>query len=239
MCYLITVAFDLDDTLYDRTQPLRKTLLDFDTTKELPFHEFNEIFQKNSVFAFDKVTEGTWTLEESYIYRVTETLKEFGIHITKNEAQKFQQQYYENQQKIELFPHIIEILDFLNEKNVQTIIITNGPSPQQRVKVENLGLNQYFTVEQVIVSGEEKTAKPDIQIFESAEARFNLDKTNTWYVGDSYTHDIIGATNAGWKTIWMNHRNQEIDFEADVLPTKTVKSSTELKDVIFDLFEHL
>ena len=217
----MTIAFDLDDTLYDRTQPLRKTLLDFEATRELPFDHFNKVFQENSVKAFEKVTKDIWTLEESYVYRTRKTFEHFGFEMTASEALHFQERYYQNQQKIELFPHITEILDFLHEKKIRTIIITNGPTPQQRIKVENLGLNRYFTPEEVMVSSEEEAAKPD----------------ETWYVGDSYIHDIVGASNAGWKTVWFNHNNQIADEKSGVQPTKTVTSTYELKKFLLNLID--
>ncbi|MEL3958971.1 HAD family hydrolase [Caldifermentibacillus hisashii] len=235
---MTTIAFDLDDTLYDRTQPLRQALLEIDEAKSLPFHKFLKVFQQNSDIAFEKVKDHIWTLEESHIFRIRNTLHQLGIDISLSKAQNFQDQYKKNQQQIEPFPCILEILDFLQTKNIQTIIITNGPSTSQRNKINNLRLNKYFSPEQIIVSEEENIAKPDIGIFRLAESRFKLDRTKTWFIGDSYVNDIVGAANAGWNTIWFN-RNYKIKNEkTNLLKTKTVFSSLELKDYLFDMFKN-
>lgn len=233
---LITVAFDLDDTLYDRTQPLKKALSDFPLTKDLSFDAFYEVYQEISEIAFEKAQEGIWTLEESHIFRFQETLKKLGIAISAREALDLQGQYNRNQQHIELLPHIKEIFDFLHAKEIQTIILTNGPSTNQRAKIKNLGLHTYFRREEVIVSGEVNIAKPDLRIFELAERKFHLDKKRTWFVGDSYENDIVGADKAGWHTIWFN-QNQSAEKDLSVLPTKTVQSTRELKEYILTLFQ--
>ena len=234
---MTTIAFDLDDTLYDRTQPLRQALLEIDEAKSLPFHKFLNVFQQNSDIAFEKVKDHIWTLEESHIFRIRNTLHQLGIDISLSKAQNFQDQYKKNQEQIEPFPFIVEILDFLQTKEIQMIIITNGPSISQRNKVKNLGLSNYFTSKQIIVSEEEGIAKPDIRIFRLAESRFKLDRTKTWFIGDSYVNDIVGAANAGWNTIWFNRNDEIKNGKTNLLNTKTVFSSLELKETLFDIFK--
>ena len=232
---MATVAFDLDDTLYDRTLPLRKTFSLFGPASNLTFEDFYRVFQRNSDLAFERVKDGLWTLEQSHIFRIKETLKELGIAISDSEAMNFQNQYSQNQGRIELFPHIPEILDFLHSKKIQTIIITNGPSSHQRKKFDNLGLSCYFQQEQLIISEEVGIAKPDIRIFEFAEERFNLVKEDTWFIGDNYDFDIVGAANAGWNSIWFNHAHAERD-SLIISPSKMVTSTLELEKLLFQLF---
>ncbi len=72
--------------------------------------------------------------------------------------------------------------------------------------------------------------KPDPQAFKYVENAFALNPEETWYVGDTYEADVVGANTAGWHTIWFNHRNRECPEKnrADI----TVKSIEELKEVI-------
>ena len=186
----LTIVFDLDDTLYDRTQPLQKAFLDFDPAKNIPFDGFLKIFTQNSDIAFERVKDAIWTLEESHIYRIKDTLAQLEVTINEGQAQAFQRSYQHHQHHIELYPNILEILDFLQEKKIQTLIITNGPVKHQRTKIKNLGLDPYFKLEQILVSGEEGIAKPDVRIFRQAEERFYFHKNNAWYIGDSYHNDI-------------------------------------------------
>jgi putative hydrolase of the HAD superfamily len=231
---MYTIAFDLDDTLYDRAQPLKKAYQAFTKAKDIDFKQFHRPFHINSEIAFKQVKNEIWTLEESHIFRIKETLRQLGVKINEEQAVEFQRLYEENQQHIELYPLTIEILELLQKKEVQTIIITNGPKYHQRNKIRNLGLELYFTPEQIIVSGEEGITKPDKGIFKLAEDRFHIDKSKTWYVGDSYPNDVIGAVNIGWNSIWFNP-NLEINEENNA--TRTVSSTMELYELFVDLFE--
>jgi len=231
---MVTVIFDLDDTLYDRTQPLRKAFLHFEPANGLSFDKFLSIFTKNSDIAFDRVQAGHWTLAESHIFRIKETLHEMGISISDVQAHAFQTAYKNSQHHIEVHPFIIEILDFLREKKILTLILTNGPSAHQRSKIKSLGLGPYFKHNQIIVSEEEGIVKPDRRIFELAEKRFNFDKKQAWYIGDSYQNDMIGAYNAGWNSIWF-HKDSLHKDNPSILPTKTVSSTLELKTLLIDL----
>ncbi|WP_229782733.1 HAD family hydrolase [Oceanobacillus indicireducens] len=222
---MYTLAFDLDDTLYDRAQPLKKAFREFIQEDRIDFWKFHEIFQINGEIAFVKEKNQIWTLEQSHIFRIKETLKQLGVEINDEQAIMFQKTYEQYQQEIEVYPLIIEILDFLMKKEVLSIIITNGPKFHQRKKIRNLGLEKYFSPEKIFVSGEEGIAKPDKGIFELAENRFQLNKATTWYIGDSYSNDIIGAREAGWNSIWFNPRNEKCEKN---IATSTVSSTSEL-----------
>ncbi|MFU0789552.1 HAD family hydrolase [Cerasibacillus sp. JNUCC 74] len=226
------IAFDLDDTLYDRTLPLQKTFKEFSATKQLNFSQIYPIYQKNSDIGFEQVTRKRWTLEESYVFRIQETLQELNITITEQEALAFQAMYKNNQEHIELRPYIKEILDFLQDKGIQTLIITNGPSRNQRKKVKNLGLNNYFSDKEIIVSEEEHLAKPDQKIFELAEDRFRFTKQGAWYIGDNYQIDMIGAHQAGWTAVWLNPAKQ-LPANQPSVANKTVHTTEELKSYLF------
>ncbi|WP_077702226.1 HAD family hydrolase [Virgibacillus dokdonensis] len=229
-----TIAFDLDDTLYDRTEPLKQTFASFTPTKELRFNEILPIYHKYSDIAFEKVTNQQWTLEESYVYRIRKTLQEQNIGISEQDALAFQAMYTKNQDRIQLRPHIEEIIQYLQNKEIQTIIITNGPSTNQRKKVRQLGLEAYLSANEIIVSEEEGVAKPDVAIFKVAEKRFGFAKNEVWYVGDSFPMDIIGASQAGWKAIWLNPSRQEPVINSNPAE-KTVYSTEALKEYLFQI----
>ena len=211
-----------------------KAFQEFIQDNRIDFWKFHEIFQINSEIAFVKVKNQIWTLERSHIFRVKETLKPLGIAITDDQAIRFQKIYEQYQKEIEVYPLITEILDFLKKQEVLSIIITNGPKLHQRNKIRNLNLEKYFATEEIVVSGEEGIAKPDKGIFHLAEERFQLDKATTWYIGDSYSNDIIGAREAGWNSIWFNPR---IEKREDNIATSTVSSTPELFDLIKRMFD--
>lgn len=82
----------------------------------------------------------------------------------------------------------------------------------------------WFDKGNMIVSGEVGLVKPEKEIFELAEKRMGLDKATTYYIGDSFQHDVIGAKNVGWQAVWSNHRHlQPIDspYTYDFLVNET------------------
>ena len=67
--------------------------------------------------------------------------------------------------------------------------------------------------------------------FKYIENAFELNPEETWYIGDTYEADVIGANGAGWNTVWFNHRNREcLENRANV----TIKSIEELRKFILE-----
>jgi putative hydrolase of the HAD superfamily len=52
-------------------------------------------------------------------------------------------------------------------------------------------------------------------------------------IGDSYKHDIKGALDAGWHTLWINRR---FLGEQEITPDITVASDKELTDALMKTF---
>ena len=71
------------------------------------------------------------------------------------------------------------------------------------------GYIKWFDDEHIFISGGIGYQKPDPQAFKYVENAFALNPEETWYVGDTYEADVVGANTAGWHTIWFNHRNRE------------------------------
>lgn len=62
------------------------------------------------------------------------------------------------------FPHVVEMLETLNQHNLLLGLITNGKTTLQMSSMEALGIQQYFSV--ILVSEAEGMKKPDPRIFE-------------------------------------------------------------------------
>ncbi len=87
-----------------------------------------------------------------------------------------------------------ELLDSL-ARHYRLGIITNGFRDTQRPRLQAAGLLHYFAT--VVVSGEVGWAKPDPRIFAHALNDLSLAPGAALYVGDSISHDLAGAANAG------------------------------------------
>jgi HAD superfamily hydrolase (TIGR01509 family) len=71
-------------------------------------------------------------------------------------------------------------------------------------------------------------AKPDVRIFHAAAAELNLPAEAILHLGDDATTDVMGATNAGMQTVWVNTQGHEWPHES--IQPLTVASLSELCD---------
>ena len=95
--------------------------------------------------------------------------------------------------------------------NIPLGIITNGPTDHQTKKLNQLQLANWIPSQHMIVSQATGFQKPEKEIFQLAEERFNLTAEETLYVGDNYDNDVLGAKRAGWQALWFNHRERKVD----------------------------
>jgi len=83
-------------------------------------------------------------------------------------------------------------------------IITNGFKETQHKKFEKLSIHKYTDTDRMIISEELGVLKPHPKVFDHATEIAGVKREEILYVGDSYSSDIIGGINAGWKTAWFN-----------------------------------
>lgn len=231
-----TIIFDVDDTLYDQAQSFKNTCKQmFDrsfTEKELD--RFYITSRKHSDALFDKSEAGEVSQIEMQIRRITAACEEFKIPITDEQAMAFQEAYVKEQKKISLFPEVEELFDALSKENKQLGILTNGAEGHQSMKIKQLNLTRWIPEEHIFISGSVGHAKPKREVFDIIEKKLQLNPVETVYIGDSFDNDIVGAKNAGWHAIWMNHRNRSMP-EDSVKPDKEVHSAKELLEVVQNL----
>ncbi|MBH9841336.1 HAD hydrolase-like protein, partial [Clostridioides difficile] len=109
------------------------------------------------------------------------------------------------QSYITLIPAVESILTFSKERNIHLEIITNTPSNRQIMQLTHLNIENFVDKSIIFISSEFGFSKRDTNIFRVAVYVMNLDRENTYYVGDYYRNDVLGAKKAGWKSIWLNH----------------------------------
>ncbi|SER26682.1 putative hydrolase of the HAD superfamily [Gracilibacillus ureilyticus] len=229
-----TVIFDVDDTLYDQLLPFTHAV------KEQIDHDFtnSEIIslyvasRKYSDEVFEKHMSGEISALELQTYRIRKACEEFGLTISYEDAELFQDSYLRYQQQITLFPEIEKLLIKLSNEKRQIAILTNGVHDHQMMKVKQLQLERWVPENHIFVSGAIGHSKPSQKVFQHIENALQLVKDETVYIGDSYENDIAGAKQAGWKAVWFNHRRRKIkepewqadytvDTPADLLPIFT------------------
>ncbi|MBQ4216970.1 MAG: HAD-IA family hydrolase, partial [Clostridiales bacterium] len=125
---------------------------------------------------------------------------------------------------------MIRTLDALaSNPEIRLAVLTAGESEHQRHKVDMLGLDRWFNRKNVIVSGETGFSKPDVRLCRTVEEKLGLKPDELWMIGDSFKHDITGAMDSGWHTIWINRRSLP---KPDRLPDFEVTSDQELTSLL-------
>ncbi len=123
---------------------------------------------------------------------------------------------------MEIFPDAEKVVNSLAEK-YQLCMITNGATDNQQNKIKHLPFRNHFT--EIIISQELGHHKPSKVIFDTMAERMNTQPSEMTYIGNDYKKDIIGAKDAGWKTVWIDRKDEEQDRS---VPDWTIKELNEL-----------
>lgn len=80
-------------------------------------------------------------------------------------------------------------------------------------------------IQSVLSSGDLGIRKPDARIYFEMLERLGVTAARTWYVGDTFEEDIVGASNAGLMPIWLHSGRAHHDH---VAPLRHVRDWTAL-----------
>lgn len=231
------IVFDVDDTLYDRSEPFRRAYAEmFGNLTENLVRELYWASCKRGDEVFEAAQTGRMPMEASQIYRFQKGFSDVGIQITDRQALDFQQIYAARQQEIVVPEGMKRVLDFCRLKKAPMGIITNGSTRHQWNKIHRLEMEKWIPEEWIVVSGECNIRKPDEKIFKYMEERMGLINGEYYYIGDSYANDMVGAVKAGWKTVWLNRQGLSVP-DGEIQPDYRVKNEEELLSCVHDLFE--
>ena len=126
--------------------------------------------------------------------------------------------FFEFRNKVVFFEGAIDVLIALSEK-YNVYALTNG-----NADVKMIGIDKYLSG--AVSSAEVGVSKPNPEIFEAALNKAGVEAINCIHVGDDYEDDIVGASNAGIASIWLNHQHKN-DPNMN-LATKVVSKVTEI-----------
>jgi len=86
--------------------------------------------------------------------------------------------------------------------------------------------NEVFDLfDHIIFSSDHGTVKPSQTMFNMASNHFGKPPSEIVFIGDNYSRDVIGAKNAGMKSIWVNQNGHHPE---SVIPDCEIKHIKEL-----------
>lgn len=104
-------------------------------------------------------------------------------------------------------------------------VVTNGDPEMQSEKLDSLGVGDRFEI--VVFAGFDTAAKPDPTPFEHALDVLGVDSGRAVTVGNSLEHDVLGAHNAGLRSVWLDRDGVS---DPDPEPHYRIESMRELLD---------
>ncbi|MBQ6395887.1 MAG: HAD family hydrolase [Atopobiaceae bacterium] len=240
---LPSIVFDMDDTLYDLMESFARThrALFAGRTDADP-ETIYIASRKYSDLVADLLAQGRISTEQEFPYRFRRAYADFGVSLSLEDLQGFERLYRAFQKEIRIPEGIVAMLEGLGRRGVLYAVLSNGRHSSQWAKIEALGLTRYIPRDRIFISQDLPAAKPDPRAFRAVEDALGLDPGNSWYVGDNFPSDIVGAFAAGWHSIWFNHRGHPfpegttVDGRA-VIPdfeVHTVEELSALLDSIID-----
>ena len=203
--------FDLDHTLWDFELNSKETMQELYSNHHIAalgitdFDAFFNIYTAHNHRLWDRYAKGFIKQEELRWKRIYLSLLDFKIaneQLSKDMSLEFLQIL---PTKKKLFPHTIEILNYLKEKDYKMHLITNGFESVQMQKIKNAEIAHYFT--EVITSETSNSLKPNKEIFEFALKTAKATLSESIMIGDNETADIQGGINVGMDTVFVNHLN--------------------------------
>lgn len=129
--------------------------------------------------------------------------------------------FWDNCAPGEAMDNIDKVLDYLNENNIRTGVISNISYSGAGLKNRIDRLLQNNNFEFVIASSEYIVRKPDPLIFELALRKAKLSAGEVWYCGDNTKLDVYGANNVGIFPVWYHsllpcdYRDKSLDVKPE------------------------
>ena len=217
------IFFDLDRTLWHFDENSKKVLQEIFTIFKLnqTIRSFDIFLAKYlevnnqlwDAYGNDKIDKETLRWK-----RFSDTLLFFNIE---NRELSFQiGDYYINwsPKQTLLFPHTIEVLEYLSKK-YQLHIISNGFEEVQYLKLTNSKIIHYF--KQIILSERVGVKKPHPFIFKKAMKQAGATFKNAIMIGDDLYADIYGAQRVKMDHVYFNYyktvHDKKVQYEINSL----------------------
>jgi len=208
----LSLFFDLDRTLWDFERNSQETLkglfadCDLGAKGKGGFAAFNAIYQKENAQCWADYRAGRMEKEVLRSERFKRALQGFGIQ-DEGLAETMGWEYVKRgPHQRHLLPGSLEVLEALRGRGHDIHILTNGFSEVQHIKVENTGISNW--IDALLTSEELGSLKPARSCFDAALKVTGASVQQAWMIGDDHEADVVGAHQAGWKSVHFDPEGQ-------------------------------
>lgn len=136
--------------------------------------------------------------------------------------------------RMRLFPEAHAVIDRLRGEGVLLGLVTNGPGPEQRAKIDRFDLAHRFDVVQI--EGEHGFGKPDDRAYQQALDSLGVVAGEAWMIGDHLEWDVLGPQRNGMRAIWYDVHATGLPQGTGVMPDGTIRFLSEMIDRSAEIF---
>ncbi|MBX9690807.1 MAG: HAD family hydrolase [Cyanobacteria bacterium] len=201
------IYFDIDDTLIDHSFAARAAIVALRerSAPDVSDDRFISIWNRIVDTRMRQVVNPNFLAEGPRALQTV--LSEVGCIMSSADAfEQFELYLKDYARNWRVFSDVEDCLRGLHGK-YRLGVISNGVQSIQMEKLTVCGIDRYF--DSVITSEKAGVSKPSAAIFVHACEVGSHGPGECVYVGDDFDNDVIGATEAGFRAIWLNRRNRD------------------------------
>jgi putative hydrolase of the HAD superfamily len=171
-------------------------------------------------------------------YVLRKTLDDLGLSLNGLNAARAVAAYYAySESQWTAMPHVHETLQELQRRGLRLALISNAADDAnvQRL-IDNQNLRGYF--DPIIVSAAAGIRKPNPKIFQPVIEGWGLPPSEIVMIGDTLGADVLGAKNAGLKSVWVTMQADtpsNIAHRHTIVPDAVAASLAELPAILDSL----
>jgi putative hydrolase of the HAD superfamily len=198
------VLFDLDDTLVDHQHASRAAIAGVrERFKPLHAKDLDDLVRENQRILdsmHHEVAMGKRDVADARIERYRRLFAYAGEGPERaGAAAELHRRIYQSSRRC--VEGALELVTHLHAR-LRVGVITNNTVNEQTEKLATFGFAPHVDV--LVTSEEAGVAKPDPQIFRIALERLGCEPYEAVMIGDAWVQDILGATSAGIRALWLN-----------------------------------
>lgn len=213
MSTFTTILFDLDDTLFDFSAcwkaGMQQTIATHPLTADLDGNKLLEALRRHGDDLWVDVLAKRYDFTQYRQLRLKRSMADFDRQIEVEQIDEFQRAYAKAcLDAVIPDPAMQAAIEKLALHHTLGIV-TNGPVDMAFIKLERLGLSEYFPRERVFISELIGYHKPDPRIYATAVEQLGVVPEQVLFVGDTWEADVAGAMDAGFSAVWINPQGKK------------------------------